>query len=215
MVPFSSLISPINTYKMSAEKLHIIPHKHAITKEDRSNLKGHPGMVVWFIGLSGSGKSTLASELERQLFERGKHTYILDGDNIRSGLNSDLDFSDSARKENLRRIGEVAKLMVDASIITLTAFITPFEEERRRLKKLIGEENFIEVYVNCPIEECEKRDVKGLYAKARRGEISNFTGISSPFEEPQNPDVKVPTHELNIAEGVELVMKVLEDRIGR
>lgn len=198
---------------MSSEKLHIIPHQHAIDRQDRAKLKGHPGMVIWFIGLSGSGKSTVASELERQLFQQGKHTYILDGDNIRSGLNSDLDFSDAARKENLRRIGEVAKLMVDASIITLTAFITPFEEERQRVKELIGPENFIEVYVNCPIEECEKRDVKGLYAKARKGEISNFTGISSPFEEPESPDVLVPTHQLTVEEGVERVMEVLEDRL--
>lgn len=199
---------------MAKEKLHIIPHQHAINRADRAQLKGHPGLVIWFIGLSGSGKSTLASEVERQLYERGRHTYILDGDNIRSGLNSDLDFSDASRKENLRRIGEVAKLMVDAGIITLTAFITPFEEERTRVKDLIGPENFIEVYVNCPIEECEKRDVKGLYAKARRGEISNFTGISSPFEEPQNPDVLVPTHELSIEEGVERVLSVLEARIA-
>ncbi len=200
---------------MAQEKLHIIPHKHAIAAADRARLMGHPGLVIWFIGLSGSGKSTLASELERQLYQRGMHTYILDGDNIRSGLNSDLDFSDAARKENLRRIGEVAKLMVDAGIITLTAFITPFEEERTRVKNLIGPENFIEVYVNCPIEECEKRDVKGLYAKARRGEISNFTGISSPFEEPQQPDVKVPTHQVSLEEGVGMVMEVLERRIAK
>lgn len=198
---------------MKAEKLHIIPHKHAIGVEDRNALKGHKGMVVWFVGLSGSGKSTIASELERRLFEQGKHTYILDGDNIRSGLNSDLDFSDQSRKENLRRITEVAKLMVDAGLIVLTAFITPFEEERAKAKSLIGEENYLEVFVNCPIEECEKRDVKGLYAKARRGEISNFTGISSPFEEPQNPDVKVPSHQLSIDEGVDLVLQALEGRL--
>ena len=196
-----------------SEKLHIIPHQHEISAEDRAQLNGHPGKVIWFVGLSGSGKSTLASELERRLFEEGKHTYILDGDNIRSGLNSDLDFSDAARKENIRRISEVAKLMVDAGVIVLTAFITPFEEERAKVKALIGADNYIEVFVNCPLEECEKRDVKGLYAKARRGEISNFTGISSPFEEPQNPDIKVPTHELSVAEGVDNLMALLKQRL--
>lgn len=196
-----------------SEKLHIIPHQHQINSQDRAKLKGHPGMVIWFVGLSGSGKSTLASELERRLYEAGKHTYILDGDNIRSGLNADLDFSDEARKENIRRISEVAKLMVDAGIIVLTAFITPFEAEREKVKNLIGAENYLEVFVNCPLEECEKRDVKGLYAKARRGEISNFTGISSPFEEPQNPDFKIPSHKLSVSEGVDKLMALLEKRL--
>jgi adenylylsulfate kinase len=197
---------------MSKEKLHIIPHSHAISREDRMTQQHHPSLVIWFIGLSGSGKSTLASELERRLFEMGKRTYILDGDNVRSGLNRDLDFSDTSRKENIRRIGEVANLMLDAGIITLTAFISPFEEERQMVKKLVGAENYMEVFVNCPIEECEKRDVKGLYAKARRGEISNFTGITSPFEEPQAPDVKVPTHQLSVKEGVDLVLDLLKER---
>ena len=197
---------------MSPEKLHIIPHNHAISRADRIQQQGHPSLVIWFIGLSGSGKSTLASELERRLFEMGKRTYILDGDNVRSGLNKDLDFSDASRKENIRRIGEVANLMLDAGVITLTAFISPFAEERELVKNLVGAENYMEVFVNCPIEECEKRDVKGLYAKARRGEISNFTGISSPFEEPQNPDVKVPTHKLSVEEGVDLVMGVLSKK---
>jgi adenylylsulfate kinase len=197
---------------MSQEKLHIIPHSHAISRADRIAQQEHPSLVIWFIGLSGSGKSTLASELERRLFEMGKRTYILDGDNVRSGLNKDLDFSDASRKENIRRIGEVANLMLDAGIITLTAFISPFEEERQMVKKLVGADNYMEVFVNCPIEECEKRDVKGLYAKARRGEISNFTGITSPFEEPQTPDVKVPTHQLSVEEGVDLVLELLKNR---
>jgi adenylylsulfate kinase len=194
---------------MASEKLHIIPHQHQIKAEDRNILNGHKGKVIWFVGLSGSGKSTLASELERRLYEEGKHTFILDGDNIRAGLNNDLDFSDDARKENIRRISEVAKLMVDAGLIVLTAFITPFEEERERVKTLLGPDNYFEIFVNCPIEECEKRDVKGLYAKARAGEISNFTGINSPFEEPLNPNLKVPTHQLNVQEGVDLIMKNL------
>jgi adenylylsulfate kinase len=198
---------------MSQEKLHIIPHSHAISRADRIAQQEHPSLVIWFIGLSGSGKSTLASELERRLFEMGKRTYILDGDNVRSGLNKDLDFSDASRKENIRRIGEVANLMLDAGIIALTAFISPFEEERQMVKKLVGADNYMEVFVNCPIEECEKRDVKGLYAKARRGEISNFTGITSPFEEPQAPDVKVPTHQLSVEEGVDLVLELLKKRL--
>ncbi|MCR9155265.1 MAG: adenylyl-sulfate kinase [Bacteroidetes bacterium] len=195
------------------EKLHIIPHNHQVDAQDRARLNGHQGKTIWFVGLSGSGKSTLASELERKLHEQGKRTYILDGDNIRAGLNADLDFSDEARKENIRRISEVAKLMVDAGLIVLTAFITPFEEERRRVKELIGESNYIEVFVNCPLEECEKRDVKGLYAKARRGEISNFTGISSPFEEPESPHIKIPTHQMSVEEGVNKLMVYLEQEL--
>lgn len=196
------------------EKLHIIPHDHQITREDRRKLHDHNSFAIWFTGLSGSGKSTLANELEKRLYERGYHTFILDGDNIRSGLNSDLDFSAEARRENIRRIGEVAKLMVHAGCITLSAFISPFREERELVRHLVGEENYVEVFVNCPLEECEKRDVKGLYAKARAGEISNFTGISSPFEEPENPDVKVPTHQLSIEEGVELILKTIETKLN-
>lgn len=196
-----------------SEKLHIIPHSHHITAEDRRKLHDHNSLVIWFIGLSGSGKSTLASQLEKKLFESGVSTYILDGDNIRSGLNKDLDFSEASRKENIRRIGEVAKLMVDAGVVTLTAFISPFVEEREMVKNLVGEDRYIEVYVDCPLEECEKRDVKGLYAKARRGEISNFTGISSPFEVPQNPAVTVKTAEVSVEEGVEQILKTIETKL--
>lgn len=196
-----------------SEKLHIIPHNHHITADDRHRLKGHGSFVIWFIGLSGSGKSTLASALEKRLFEQGLHTYILDGDNVRSGLNKDLDFSEASRKENIRRIGEVAKLMVDAGVITMTAFISPFEEERQLVKNLLGEDKYVEVYIDCPIEECEKRDVKGLYQKARNGEISNFTGISSPFEIPQNPDVAVPTHKISVDEGVDMIIEVIKDKL--
>jgi adenylylsulfate kinase len=198
---------------MSKEKLHIIPHQHEISRADREKQQGYPGLLIWFVGLSGSGKSTLASALERKLYEEGYRTYILDGDNIRSGLNNDLTFSEEDRKENIRRIGEVAKLMVDAGVLTLSAFISPFEKERSQVKDLVGSERYLEVFVDCPIEECEKRDVKGLYAKARRGEISNFTGISSPFEEPQNPEVRIATKELNIEEGVEKIYLVLQKRL--
>lgn len=198
-----------------SEKLHIIPHSHAIGADDRRKLREHNSFVIWFIGLSGSGKSTLASLLEKKLYERGIGTYILDGDNIRSGLNKDLDFSDASRKENIRRIGEVARLMVDAGVVTLTAFISPFREEREMVKKLVGDSRYVEVYVDCPVEECEKRDVKGLYAKARRGEISNFTGISSPFEIPEKPDVAVKTAEMSVEEGVEKILKVIEGKLKK
>ncbi|MDP4681083.1 MAG: adenylyl-sulfate kinase, partial [Cyclobacteriaceae bacterium] len=162
---------------------------------------------------SGSGKSTLASALEEKLFADGLNTYILDGDNIRSGLNNDLDFSDNSRKENIRRIAEVSKLLVDAGTVVLTAFITPFDEERTKVKALIGKENYTEVFVNCPLEECEKRDVKGLYAKARKGEIKNFTGIDSPFEEPTNADINIPSHQLTIAEGVQKIYDLVKVKI--
>lgn len=174
---------------------NIIPHEHKIAQADRIVAYKFQPKLIWFTGLSGSGKSTIASVLEVDLFNKGAHTYILDGDNIRSGLNNDLDFSDSHRKENIRRIAEVSKLFVDAGTVVLTAFISPFEEDREAVKKLVGADNFIEVFVECPLEVCEQRDVKGLYAKARAGLIKNFTGIDSPFEAPKNPDIKVNTAE--------------------
>jgi len=149
-------------------------------------------MLLWFTGLSGSGKSTLADLTEQRLFEKGYKTYLLDGDNVRSGLNSNLDFSEEGRKENIRRIGEVAKLMLDAGVIVLTAFISPFRSDRDRVRQLAGN-RFMEIYVECPLEICEQRDVKGLYARARRGEIPDFTGISSPYEPPLNPEITVHT----------------------
>jgi bifunctional enzyme CysN/CysC len=164
-----------------------------ITKKEREILNGHPGKVIWFTGLSGSGKSTLANALEVKLHKQGKRTYILDGDNIRQGLNKDLGFTDSDRVENIRRIAEVAKLMMDAGLIVMTAFISPFQRERDMAKQLIGEEHFIEVFVDTPIEVCEKRDPKGLYQKARDGKLPNFSGISSPYEVPDKPDVTVNT----------------------
>ncbi|MEM9896905.1 MAG: adenylyl-sulfate kinase [Bacteroidota bacterium] len=172
---------------------NIIPHVHAVSKGERISRNGYAPKVIWFTGLSGSGKSTLASGLEQYYHEIGYQTYILDGDNIRKGLNADLDFSDSSRTENIRRISEVARLFNDAGVIVLTAFISPFEADRVSAKKIIGPEHFVEVYVECPLEVCEARDVKGLYKKARKGEISNFTGIDSAFEEPLRPDIKINT----------------------
>ncbi len=174
-------------------KENIIPHDHQIKQADRIEKYGVVPKLIWFTGLSGSGKSTLAGAFETHLFNLNYHTYILDGDNVRSGLNQDLDFSDVSRKENIRRISEVSKLFVDAGVIVLTAFISPFKEDRQQARDLVGVENFVEVFVDTPLEICEQRDVKGLYAKARAGEIPNFTGIDSPFEVPDAPDVHVQT----------------------
>ncbi len=191
---------------------NIVPHKHAITRDEREKNLGYRPLLIWFVGLSGSGKSTIASALEERLFADGIKTYILDGDNIRNGLNQDLDFSDVSRKENLRRISEVAKLFVDSATVVLTAFITPFSVEREKIKSMIGEDYF-EVFVSCPLEECERRDVKGLYAKARRGEIKNFTGIDSPFEEPTNSDIVIESDKVALEEGVEQIYKLVKDKI--
>lgn len=173
-----------NTLKPSE---NLFPQTFDVLRRDREDLKGHKGKVIWFTGLSGSGKSTLANALDRALHKAGKHTYILDGDNIRHGLNRDLGFSDTDRIENIRRIAEVSKLMLDAGLIVITAFISPFKREREMAKSLIGADNFLEVYVSTPLQVCEQRDVKGLYKKARAGEIANMTGISSPYEVPEAP----------------------------
>lgn len=198
-----------NSFTMKEEKLHIIPHQHQVSREDRLRQQGHAAPVLWFTGLSGSGKSTLASELERELFQRGYRTFLLDGDNVRAGLNSDLDFSEASRRENIRRIAEVSKLMTEAGCIVLSAFVSPYQQERALVRKKVGAGNFLEFYVNCPLEECERRDVKGLYAKARRGEISNFTGISAPFEEPEAPDFTLPTHQWSLQECVDHLLPQL------
>lgn len=188
---------------------NIVKQNYQLEKKDRNKQKKHKSFVIWFTGLSGSGKSTLANAVEQKLFKQNCHTYVLDGDNIRSGLNKDLDFSSDARKENIRRIGEVAKLFVDAGIIVLTAFISPFRADRKAIKDLLGEENFIEVFVNCPVEICEQRDVKGLYKKARKGEIKNFTGIDSPFENPENPSIEIPTHLESLEKSIDKIMNLL------
>jgi len=189
---------------------NIIPHDLTISKKDRNKLLGNRSFVIWFTGLSGSGKSTLANETEKILNKKGYLTYILDGDNVRGGLNSNLTFSEEDRKENIRRIGEVAKLMVDAGIIVITAFISPFREDRDAVRKLLDDEEFIEVYLKIPVEKCEERDVKGLYKKARDGEIKDFTGINSPYEIPENPEIIIDTAE-NSAEGsVNILLNKIE-----
>lgn len=193
---------------------NIIPHRFFVDRKKRLELKKHPSFLIWFTGLSGSGKSTIASRLEEELFNRGYHTYILDGDNVRSGLNSDLDFTDYGRKENIRRIGEVANLFVDAGIAVLASFISPFREEREFVRNTVGASNFFEVFVDCPLEECENRDVKGLYKKARAGEIPHFTGISSPYEVPESPDILIDTSKNTVDEAIQKLIGKLEVRFA-
>ncbi|KAB2814370.1 adenylyl-sulfate kinase [Phaeocystidibacter luteus] len=190
-------------------KVIVIPQVHDIDREMREKLNGHKAKVLWFTGLSGSGKSTVANAVEKVLHARGLRTYILDGDNVRRGLNNDLDFSASGREENIRRIGEVANLMVDAGLIVLTAFVSPFKSDRDKVRKTVGTENFIEVFVDCPLEVCEQRDVKGLYKKARAGEIPDFTGITSPFEAPENPEIHLHTDVQSLEESVTDVLNYL------
>ncbi len=189
---------------------NIVWHDMDITREFRENMLGQKAKTIWFTGLSGSGKSSLANELEKRLSAMGKHTMLLDGDNIRMGLNKNLGFKEQDRIENIRRIAEVAKLMNDAGLIVLTSFISPFVRDRRRAKEIIGDA-FVEVYVSTPLEECERRDVKGLYQKARRGELNNFTGISSPYEVPENPDAVVDTSTGSLEDCVELLLSQLKD----
>lgn len=191
---------------------NIVWHPTTVTKTDRQQRTGHKSAILWFTGLSGAGKSTLANAVEYELHQRGLSSYVLDGDNIRHGLNRGLGFGPDDRKENIRRIGEVAKLFVDAGVITLTAFISPYREDRELARSLVDEGEFIEVYVKCPLEECERRDVKGLYQKARSGEISQFTGISSPYEEPVSAELVIESHEQTIEESAQTVIAYLENR---
>jgi len=192
---------------------NITAQNYQITKQKRNAKNKHNSFVVWFTGLSGSGKSTIANTLEQVLFQKGCNTYVLDGDNIRSGLSADLGFSENDRNENIRRVVEVAKVMMDAGVIVITSFISPFETDRELAKKSIGNTNFIEVFVNCPLEICEQRDVKGLYSKARCGKIKNFTGIDSPFETPKKPDITVDTSTESIEECVMEILRVIETKI--
>lgn len=189
---------------------HIYPiFDRMLTRADKERLLGQRGVMLWFTGLSGSGKSTLAVALERELHRRGLLCRLLDGDNIRTGINSNLGFSAEDRRENIRRIAEVAKLFVDTGIITLAAFISPTEELRQLARHIIGPDDFREIYVATPLEVCEARDVKGLYAKARRGEVSHFTGISAPFEVPADPALTLDTSQLSVEQGVEQLLQLL------
>lgn len=188
----------------------IIWHKHEINKAARAMQKTQEPCIVWFTGLSGSGKSTIAGALEKSLFSLGQHTYLLDGDNVRHGLNKDLGFSDQDRVENIRRIGEMSKLFVDAGMIVLSAFISPFKADRRIVRDLVDNKEFVEVFVNTPLATCEQRDPKGLYKKARLGEIKNFTGIDSEYEAPVNPEITIDTSSMSVEECVALIIEYLQ-----
>jgi adenylylsulfate kinase len=193
---------------------NVYNQNYSVSKQTRNKKNNHLSLMILFTGLSGSGKSTIASNLEQALHAQNFQTYTLDGDNMRLGLNKDLGFSNEDRNENLRRIGEVSKLMVDAGLVTLAAFVSPLKEDRALIKKIVGKENFIEIFVNTSLEECERRDVKGLYAKARKGEIPNFTGISSPYEAPENPSLEINTENISVEKAVEIIIEYLKSKIS-
>jgi adenylylsulfate kinase len=189
------------------------PHNYQITKIEKEKQFGHSSLVVWLTGLSGSGKSTIADHLEQYLFKKGIHTANLDGDVLRTGLNKDLGFSEEDRSENIRRIAEISKILSDNGLVVITAFVSPFSKDRNLVKKTVGEENFIEIFVQTSIEECERRDVKGLYSKARKGELKNFTGIDSPYENPINPDLIIDTEKTSIEDAVKVLSTLVLSKI--
>jgi adenylyl-sulfate kinase len=193
---------------------NLYPIQTKVSKEQREQLMQQRAKLIWFTGLSGSGKSTLAVQLEAQLFARGFKTYLLDGDNIRTGLNKDLSFTDEGRVENIRRIGEVSKLLLDSGVIVLSAFISPFKADREQVKTIVGSPNYMEVFVDTPLEVCEQRDVKGLYKKARAGEVKNFTGIDSPYERPESADLVIKTETLTVEQSVERLLNFVLPKIS-
>jgi adenylylsulfate kinase len=193
--------------------LNIVKHNYKTTKSQRERQHGHKVYLLWFTGLSGSGKSTLSNLVEVALHNKGLSTYILDGDNIRTGINKDLNFSPEDRTENIRRIAEISNLMLDAGVLTLAAFVSPYIKDREAVKQIVGADNFIEIYVNTSLEECERRDVKGLYKKARAGEIKNMTGISAPYEAPTNPDFEIITDRQSIEDSVKEVLTFLNNKL--
>ena len=197
---------------LARKSSNVVWHATQITKQERNSRNKHKSAILWFTGMSGSGKSTIACELEKRLYALSAHTYILDGDNMRFGLNNDLGFTGNDRKENIRRIGEVAKLFVDAGVIVLSSFISPFTQDRGTVRTLVNKEEFIEIYVKCPLEICEQRDPKGLYRKARKGEIKYFTGIDSPYEEPEKAEITIDTSILNVDESVNIIVNYLLQR---
>lgn len=190
---------------------NIVIHDYNISRSKRNKVNGHESFVLWFTGLSGSGKSTIANKVEEELFYKGISTYALDGDNIRSGINKGLGFTKEDRLENLRRIAEVGKLFVDAGIVTIAAFVSPLISDRDQVKQIVGENDLIEIFVDTSLEECEKRDVKGLYKKARAGEIKNFTGIDAPYEAPENAEIHIQTETTEVDQAVQLIINYLEE----
>jgi len=197
---------------MTEKSSNTIWHNATVTRARREHLNNHKSVILWFTGLSGAGKSTLAHAVEEQLYQLQCRTYVLDGDNVRHGLCGDLGFTDTDRQENIRRIGEIAKLMLEAGVISLTAFISPFEKERQLARKLVPHGDFLEIYCYCELDICEQRDVKGLYKKARSGEIKHFTGISSPYEVPKKPEIKINTGQDSLEDCVTQVINLLRDR---
>jgi len=197
---------------MDEKKKNLYWHEHSITVDERRKSYNYKSCVIWFTGLSAAGKSTLANSLTTKLHMIGVKSYVLDGDNIRHGLNKNLGFSPEDRKENIRRIGEVAKLFVDAGLIAMTAFISPYREDRNNARKLLKEDEFIEVFVKCSLSECEKRDPKGIYQKARAGEIKEFTGISAPYEDPENPEIVLETDKASLEECIEAILNYLVEK---
>lgn len=192
---------------------NVVWHNAAVTKAHREQMNGHRAMVVWLTGLSGAGKSTLAHAVEQRLHNQGRRTFVLDGDNVRHGLCNDLGFSRQDRRENIRRAAEMSKLFVDAGLIVLAAFISPLNDDRTLAKQIVGSDNFLEIHVHCPLEVCETRDVKGMYRLARAGEIREFTGISAPYEPPENPDLVLETNENTIDQSVTKIISLLEDKL--
>jgi len=192
---------------------NVIPHNFSISKEDREAIKGHRPLLLWFTGLSGSGKSTIANAVEKALVTKKVHTYTLDGDNVRKGLNNNLSFSPEDRTENIRRIAELANLMIEAGLVVLAAFVSPYRKDREDIQNIVGTSNYVEIFINTPLSACEERDVKGLYAKARRGEISNFTGISAPYEAPQSPAIEIDASIVSVADAVVVILKHIENKL--
>ena len=191
---------------------NVIYHQASVTRQRRNKLNDHHSVVLWFTGLSGSGKSTLAHALEEKLFQKGCRTFVLDGDNVRHGLNSNLDFSEKGRTENIRRISEVSKLMMESGLIVMAAFISPFNKDREEARKLISNYDFIEIYCKATLETCEARDVKGLYKRARAGEIKNYTGIDSPYEKPENPEIVIDTDQQSLEESISNILDFLKSK---
>lgn len=191
---------------------HIVWHESLVNRQERNRINKHRSGLVWFTGLSAAGKSTIAHHLEKDLFDRGIRAYVLDGDNIRHGMNSNLGFSREDRRENLRRIAELARLFVDAGIVVLAAFVSPYREDRAFVREIIGDNSFFEIYVNCPVEVCEQRDPKGLYKKARAGIIKGYTGVDAPYEEPESPDIVIDTVELDVESSVNKVLEFLDEK---
>ena len=192
---------------------NIVKHSYSVNRDSRKKLKQHKSILLWFTGLSGSGKSTIANCVEQELHKNSIHTYTLDGDNIRKGLNSDLSFNPEDRSENIRRVAEIAHLMIDAGLVVLAAFVSPYRNDRKHIRKIVGDDNMVEIFINTSIEECERRDVKELYKKARKGEIKNMTGISAPYESPLHPDIQINTEEVTIVDATKQIINFINPKL--